>query len=386
MPLQAVMSSNFLRFFRLFIFSYFISSFSTSSFADQTLIIEPDMGREPLLQAITQARSSVDMVMYGLTDLAFVDALRDAQNHGKVVRVLLQHYPYKADDENLKAIKQLQADKIHLVWPDGDFKLTHQKTFLVDRQTAIVMTFNLTHSTFKNERNFALVIHDDPLTQEIQQVFDADWQHKPIKPQQPRLIWSPDNSREKLLALIRSAKSSIRIYAEGLNDYETVGALAKAARNGVKVEILTSLPRNNDRPSKKWDYLRNAGVIIGYDQEYMIHAKVIMVDHEQAVLGSINLTRASINDNRELSVLTREPNVIKQLEAVFERDWQHTTTKTDKTTATLISTSNKPEVDVKVLIRQIDELTRIVKAEYRHSHKKSAKHKRRKTSNIQTAW
>lgn len=372
------MFSKFPRILHAF-FIYLFCLLSAPSFADQELIIEPDMGREPLLRAIAGAQSSVDMVMYGLTDLAFVNALMDAKQHGKTIRVLLQHYPYKADDENLKAIKALQADKINLVWPDGDFKLTHQKTFLLDRQTAIVMTFNLTHSTFKNERNFALVVHDPELTQEIQHVFDADWQHKTIKPQQVQLVWSPDNSRGKLLGLIRSAKSSLKIYAEGLNDYETVGALAKAARNGVQVEILTSLPRNNDRPSKKWEYLRHAGVIIRYDDEYVIHAKVIIVDHEAAVLGSINLTRASINDNRELSVMTHDTNVVKQLEAIFERDWQHTLTKTDSGVATSNSSSNNA-TDIKALLRHVEQLTQLVKAEYRHTHKKQAKHKKHSTT------
>jgi hypothetical protein len=112
-------------------------------YATETLIVEPDMGRAPLLDAINQAQVNVDVVMYGLTDESFTHALINAQSKHKNVRILLQHYPYLATDENAKAITQLQAANMQLRWPDSKFKLTHQKTFLIDGQNALVLTFSL---------------------------------------------------------------------------------------------------------------------------------------------------------------------------------------------------------------------------------------------------
>lgn len=293
--------------------------------AAQQLIIEPDMGRAPLLQAIANAHSSVDVVMYGFTDLHFVDALKNAKNQGKSVRVLLQHYPYRAHDENTNTIRQMKADKINLVWPDGDYQLTHQKTFILDKQKAIVMTFNLTHSTFKKERNFALIITDPKLVLEIQHVFDADWQHQSSEPQQTDLVFSPENSRAKILDFIRSAKQHLQIYAEGLSDYAVIGELAKAARRGVAVDIITSPPREaNTKPNRKFEYLQRAGVKIHLDREYHIHAKVIIADESNALLGSINFTKPSIDSNRELSIITHDPAVIQSLEQTFHEDMNQT--------------------------------------------------------------
>lgn len=304
------------------IFSFFIFFFIfTVGFANQTLIVEPDASALPLLSAIQQAGSSVDLVMYGFTDQEFVRALIGAKARGKSVRVLLQQHPYKAEDENERVIESLQHADIHLMWPDSNFKLTHQKTFILDHAEAVVMTFNLTYSSFKKERNFALIISDPAMVSEIQRVYDADWQHKSSRVQNANLIWSPDNSREKLLALIRGAKTEIKIYAESLTDYQIIGALAGAARDGVRVEILTSADKNK-RDSKQFRYLEKAGVEIRFSQGYLIHAKVMMVDGRTAVIGSINLTRASINENRELAVISRDSAVLQKLNRTFVGDWK----------------------------------------------------------------
>jgi len=352
---------NIFRGFLIFIF-FFIT---TPLYAEQSLIVEPDMGRSPLLSAINNSHSSVDLVMYGFTDLKFAEALIAAHQKNKQVRVLLQHYPYKAENENLSAVENLQAAHIDLAWPDGDYKLTHQKTLLIDHATAIVMTFNLTHSTFKNERNFALYITDPALVQEIQQVFDNDWQHKKTSVAQSDLVWSPNNSREKIIALIRSAKSSIKMYAEGLTDYQIVGALASAAKSGVKVEIITST-QPNQRPSKQAGYLIKSGVKIGYSNEFMIHAKVIMVDQSRAILGSINMTKASINDNRELAVLTHDNHVLTALNTTFEHDWLNT--NVSATTSPRSYSTRTPDPTYYIL-RTMHQVARLNKASHKHKRK-----------------
>ena len=297
----------------------FLFLFTTFSFADE-LIIEPDAGRAPLLSAINNAKSSVALVMYGLTDQQFTDALIAAKNKGKTVQILLEPTPYKAEDENKRAIQQLQAHDINLHWPDKTFRLVHQKTFLFDQQYAIVMTFNLTHSSFTRERNFALLIRDPAEVKEISRVFNADFNHQTISVDDPHLVYSPDQSRSKILALIRKAKSDIKIYAQDISDYQIIGALANAARSGIHVEILLSSDERKFR-SGKLNYLRKAGVVIHNNQHFYIHAKVMIIDHQYMLLGSINFTKSSLEDNRELSVITEDGQVINQLLQTFERDW-----------------------------------------------------------------
>ena len=298
----------------------FFSCFSTC-FASEQLIIEPEMGRAPILSLMNDAKSSIKLVIYGLTDEQFINALIKAKNKGKNVQVLLEPKPYRAEGENTSAMQKLHADDIALQQPNPDFKLLHQKTLLIDQNYAVIMTFNFTHSTFKKERNFALIITDPAELQEIQNVFSADWQHKNIAVNNPNLVWSPNNSREKILELIHQAHSSIKIYAEGLSDYRVIGALAKAARSGANVQVLMSAEWNK-RDNKKFAYLSKAGVNVRFSKNYMIHAKVILIDQKRALLGSINLTKPSMDDNRELSVITNSANIVNALNSTFDTDWR----------------------------------------------------------------
>ncbi len=294
--------------------------FSSPLFADE-LIIEPDNGREPILSAIQNAKSSIALVMYGMTDERFTQALIHAKNQGKSVQILLESEPYKASDENHNTVRELQAAQLDLHWPDKKFKLTHQKTFIFDQHAALVMTFNLTHSTFSRERNFALLIDNPDEVREIQQVFTADSTHQNSTVQNPNLVWSPNNAREKILKLIQDAKFNLQIYAQDINDYQMVGALAKAARRGVHVEIIMSA-KSEKYKNNKLAYLRRAGATIKTNPRYYIHAKVMLIDHQRALLGSINFTKSSLDNNRELSVLTTDKKVLQQLDKTFEQDWQ----------------------------------------------------------------
>lgn len=347
---------KFCQHFLVLFFTFLISPV----FASQTLIIEPDQGTAPLIHAITHAKSSVDLVMYGLTDLQFVDALSEAKSHGKSVRVLLQEHPYLAYDENSKAINQFQTDKINLHWPSNKFKLTHQKTLIIDDNYAIIMTFNFTHSTFKNERNFALIIDDPAMIDEIKTVFNADWQHKDILVHDTNLVWSPDNSRAKLLQLIHEAKNEIKVYAEGLTDYEIIGALASAARKGTKVQILTST-RAEKANNKKATYLSKAGVDIRFSKKYMVHAKVMLFDNATAIMGSINMTKPSIDGNRELSIITHDPKIIHQLTDTFNYDWQPTKLSS---TAALSSSPSKTTDPSYVLLQSIKQLAKFTQTQH----------------------
>jgi phosphatidylserine/phosphatidylglycerophosphate/cardiolipin synthase-like enzyme len=289
--------------------------FTFSAWADQ-LIIEPEMGREPILAAMNSAQHSIDLVMYGFTDKTLLNALLQKHRQGKTVRVILEKSPYKAESENTKTIAEFQAN--HLTWQGeiSPFKLIHQKTLLIDNEKALVMTFNFTHGTFKNQRNFALLLEDAKQVHAIKSLFSADWNHTPYVNQAEDLILSPDNSREQINHLISQAKQSICIYAQNINDYKIVGALAKAAKKGVKVQIITSGKLRENQTH----YLHRAGVHVFYSKKFIIHAKVIIIDDELAVLGSINLTRHSLDDNRELSVITYNPKIVDQLIETFNQD------------------------------------------------------------------
>lgn len=294
---------------------------SIQVFAEPQLIVEPDNGRSPILTAINNAKQSIQLVIYGITDPDIIHALIRAKNQHKNVEILYEPSPYKNANENTYAIRQFQQAGLRIKSANSAFQLTHQKTFIFDHRYALIMTFNLTRSTFDKERNFALLIDDPVLIQEIEKVFHADWQQNNSTVTNEQLVWSPDNSREKILALINSAQHDINIYAQNITDYRTIGALAHAARSGLQVKVLLSAEAEHQH-SNKLSYLKKAGVIIKFHRALMIHAKVIIVDNERAYLGSINFTKPSMDNNRELGIITDDAKVVTQLKSVFNQDWE----------------------------------------------------------------
>ncbi|MCL6088945.1 MAG: phospholipase D-like domain-containing protein, partial [Candidatus Marsarchaeota archaeon] len=52
----------------------------------------------------------------------------------------------------------------------------------------------------------------------------------------------------------------------------------------------------------------------------LTHAKMMIVDKKQALVGSINFSKAAQNKNREVDVLLAGP-ALEQLVQTFEQDW-----------------------------------------------------------------
>lgn len=291
-------------------------SLSFTAHADQ-IIIEPAIGREPILEAIASTRHSLKLVMYGFTDKILLNRLIKEKQAGRSLQIILEKTPYNMPYENLPVIRALKKHNISWQGKIPPFKFIHQKTLLIDDKKAIVMTFNFTNSTYKKTRNFALIVDDPEDVKEIAEHFSADWNHRPIHGTSRHLIWSPDNSREKIISLIKQARQSLFIYAQSIQDGEIIKEIAHAAQSGVNVNILTS----GKLKKKLAEYFKHAGVHVRYDKKLYIHAKAIIIDNKKAVIGSINFTRTSFDKNRELSVITENNAAIKQLSDVFKKDW-----------------------------------------------------------------
>jgi cardiolipin synthase len=160
----------------------------------------------------------------------------------------------------------------------------------------------------------------------IEQTFNADWNGQNSLPAQAGddLVWSP-NARGQLVTLINNATSSLQIYNEEIQDPQIISALEQAALRGVNVEIdMTSSPNWKSA----FTALTNAGVHVrthAPNAPLYIHAKIIIADSAEAFVGSQNFSSTSLDQNRELGLITSGPNVISSLTKTFAQDWQSAT-------------------------------------------------------------
>jgi len=94
-------------------------------------------------------------------------------------------------------------------------------------------------------------------------------------------------------------------------------------KQGVKVKVLFNW-HNDQKSVAKTNYyasvfLKNAGADVRFlKNNRCVHAKLLLIDKEKALLGSHNLSIRSCESNFELSYLIPDPETVKQISAIFE--------------------------------------------------------------------
>jgi cardiolipin synthase A/B len=289
-----------------------------------SLFVTPDDGDQPIVDQLRNARKSIRMVMYLLTERDIINELIAAQNRGLNVRVMLEQHPFGGSGNTNTVYNELRNAGVQVNWSNPVFALTHQKSFVIDDSTAIITTANATHSAFTKNREYGVVdtIPDDVL--EVATIFDADWNRTQPDLSHANLVWSPVNSRTTFDHLIDSTKQTLYVECEETQDNDVINRLVNAARNGVKVELITNKPASStDGNSRGIDTLKRGGVQVRYISGLYMHAKLFVVDGKLGWIGSENISSASLDQNREVGILLNDANIVGRLSDTFNADWNN---------------------------------------------------------------
>ena len=291
-----------------------------------SLITEPEAGIEPVLALINSASSSVNLVMYELEDRQVDDALAADEKRGVAVRVLVSlGYNGQNFSQNQKEFNFLSERGVPIKWTQNYFALTHQKSLVVDHAAALIMTFNFTPQYYSTSRDFGVLDKDQADVQSMEAAFESDWRgDHSTAANGDDLVWSP-GSEPALVGLINNAQRSLDIYNEEMADSRVTKALIDAAERGVRVRITMTY---SSQWKKAFQQLTTAGTLVRtYDPKapLYIHAKMIVADGTQTFVGSENFSANSLDQNRELGIILRNPNTIGSLESIFNTDWENGT-------------------------------------------------------------
>src|SRR5207237_2342389 len=96
-------------------------------------------------------------------------------------------------------------------------------------------------SGYRN-REYGIIDTNAQDVQAVISIFNADWNHTTAQFNDPNLVVSPVNSRSDFSALIGSARQTLLVEAEEMNDSSTEQALVNAAQRGVHVEVILPAP------------------------------------------------------------------------------------------------------------------------------------------------
>jgi cardiolipin synthase A/B len=288
-----------------------------------SLLVEPDDGPAPIYALIASAHHQLDLAMYELVDTDAELGLELAAGRGVVVRVLLDHNLEAS--ANQPAFDELTAMGVHVAWADSRYAATHEKALVIDGSVAAVMSLNLTKRYYPTTRDFAVLDRDPGDVADIDHAFDADFRHVPYSPAAGTgLVWSPHQSATALPPLIDSATSTLLVENEEMAFPAVTAALTRAAHRGVHVVVVMT---DQTQWHRAFTTLADAQVAVrvyAANARLYIHAKAIVVDagtpRQRAFVGSENFSKASLNSNRELGLLTGDPGVVAGLARTISDD------------------------------------------------------------------
>ena len=127
---------------------------------------------------------------------------------------------------------------------------------------------------------------------------------------------------------IDQARHRLFVQNERFQDMAMIERLVRAARRGVKVDVMAGPPHTlkRDKLVEGVGGLRimsDVGIKVHKLRHVRLHGKVLLADRVAAIVGSINFAAGSLDGRRELAIEVRDHNVVKRLHKVVRHDWEH---------------------------------------------------------------
>jgi phosphatidylserine/phosphatidylglycerophosphate/cardiolipin synthase-like enzyme len=292
------------------------------------LIVQPDEGAVPIVELIDDARRSLLVKQFTLTDPDVLAALVRAHQRRVAVRVMLNPHRSGGDRANDESYAALKKAGLRVEWTNPAFPVTHEKSLVVDADKALIATFNLCTKYFTETRDYGIVSTDPRQVKQVVAGFEADWRRRSFTPdQESGLLWSNANARRLMAWFIDLAKHELVVQHPKFVDATIIERIAAARRRGVRVRLLCG----GKHGISDWDVLDTFaslrmldrfGVKVRRQKHLKLHAKLLVIDGESALVGSMNIDRSAFDVRRELGVLTGDDHVLKGLLKTFEHDWK----------------------------------------------------------------
>jgi len=281
------------------------------------------------------ATDRIDIATYYIqsdeTGYQTVRALSAAVARGVRVRLLVDRYTMGKKSVEVEGMGQLaravREGGIELrEWydPVRPFDSTHRKMIVVDGRQAIVGGRNFAdHYRADDWRDVDLVI-EGPSVAPLGAVFERLWQGAPGRRgaggDAPWVESTPANVREDpvmrfVIAAIGAARRSVDLELAYFVDHESLcGALARAARRGVRVRLLTNSAETNDLPYATWAAYEGVRQVLEAGGEAharrgagrTLHPKYVVVDGEWVSFGSHNMDYYSPRYCGEMNLVVRD--------------------------------------------------------------------------------
>ena len=319
-----------------------------------TLYTEGDALYDDMLVAISGARHHVLMESYIFADdeigRRFADRLMERARAGITVRLhidaagsLFWHSRALANELRDAGVQLRWFHRWSWRHPWRYNRRNHRKLLVIDGGEAFVGGFNIHRENSREAfgearwRDAHVRIHG-ALARNAMDLFGRFWMGR----KRPVVTWDAELNDSLLSNYAHGARRYLngqfaRIITHARNticistpyfvpDRRMQRRISEAARRGVEVRLM--VPHKHDVPLAQWaaraayDGLLRDGVRIYEYLPRLLHAKYMVVDGVQVVLGTSNIDYRSIFINYELNLFSRDNLLCERLQATFFDDLQ----------------------------------------------------------------
>lgn len=271
------------------------------------LIIEPDDGAMPVLNAIRHAKKAIDLTIFRLDDDDVTAALDAAVKRGVHLRALIA-FANRGGSKGLRTLEwELLAAGVTVARTSDALARYHAKFMIVDGRELHVCAFNYTRSDLKS-RSFGIITTSARLVKQASKLFEADLAHQAYDGGNDGLVVSPENARDRIEEFLRDAKHELLIYDTRLTDARILRILDERARSGVGVRVIGHIGKHADLPAAKLHHCR-------------LHLRAIVRDASAAFIGSQSLRKPELDGRREVGVFVHDPGAVRKIADTFAFDW-----------------------------------------------------------------
>lgn len=278
---------------------------------------------QPLVAAMDQAESSIDVAIYSLSLDEIEKALIRAAKRGVSVRVVVE-----SEGRN-QTTRDLEKAGIRVV-DDRKDSLMHQKFVVIDQQWLWTGSANLTNSTLVNDRNNILMLQDKEIAAQFVKQFErmyldyhfGESRRSPadsltkftLNGTELNIFFSPeDDPQRALLALLQSAQKEIKFLTYSFTDNATANTLIDRSEKGILVEGVFDQKMEAENTGTEYGWLQQHNVPVCLDGEPgLMHNKVFIVDEKWVVTGSMNFTRSGMQKNDDTMLILQDPSIVQQ--------------------------------------------------------------------------
>jgi phosphatidylserine/phosphatidylglycerophosphate/cardiolipin synthase-like enzyme len=292
---------------------------------------------EKLIDLIDNARQSIHIASFEFNLTSVAEALIAAHGRGVEVQwVTDDEHGTEADyEEDYGQFAMLEDAGIE-VKDDGRSALMHNKFWIFDGKVVWTGSTNITHNGTTRNNNNVIVLRSPEVARIYEREFQEMWKGK-FGPRSPStlgdqktvidgtpvqiLFAAEDEVVSFLVPLIRAAEESIRVMAFSFT-HDSLGEVV-LDRSLDDLDVMGIFEtRGSETQYSELTVLACAGVPVRQDgNPRAFHHKVIVIDDETVITGSLNFSNNADDSNDENVVIVKDPAIAARYLEEFDRRW-----------------------------------------------------------------